>query len=198
MMLGKNERFTRSKARDFFLGIPDSVGTEILSTARHREFTNGEVVFFAGAPAREVFLLTRGCVRITRVTENGEEIILRFDLPGDVIGSLTVDVQGPHTWTAQAVQKSKTIVWDSATFQAAIKRYPEFERNLHRFLQRQACELAQRIVEISTAKASPRLAYALVRLLNQIGRKSNGRIEIDILEESVAQMTAMSPFTLCS
>jgi CRP-like cAMP-binding protein len=154
-----------------------------------------DVIFSEGAPAKEVFLLISGCVRTTQVSENGVEVILRLVLPGEVICALRVGT-GKHTSTAQAVQECRALVWDTATFEAIVERFPILQRNTHRILDRRICELEQRLCEISTSTASPRLAQTLVRLLGQMGRESNGEIEINIPQESMAQMTAMTPFTV--
>jgi len=44
--------------------------------------------------------------------------------------------------------------------------------------------------------ASPRLAHALVRLLDQIGHKVNNHVEINVSQEALAQMTAMTSSTV--
>ena len=49
---------------------------------------------------------------------------------------------------------------------------------------------------VETAKASPRLARQLVRLLKQIGRKRNGEIELNVPHELLAEVTAMTQFTV--
>jgi len=44
--------------------------------------------------------------------------------------------------------------------------------------------------------ASPRLAHALVRLLDQIGHKVNSHVAINVSHEALAQMTAMTSYTV--
>ena len=195
-MVEKSQTNPAAKASELFADLPASVCTEILSSARPRDFLARDVIFFEGAPTKEVFLLTRGCVRTTQVSESGVEVILRLDLPGELIGALGIGGEGKHTSTAQAVEDSKTLVWDTATFEAMAERFPILQRNTHRVLDRRICELERRLCEISTATSSPRLAHTLVRLLEKMGRESNGEIEINIPQESMAQMTAMTPFTV--
>src|SRR5207245_3977152 len=50
--------------------------------------------------------------------------------------------------------------------------------------------------ELASEKASARLAGELLRLQKQIGRKRNGQREIKIRHEWVAEMAAMSEFTV--
>ena len=77
-----------------------------------------------------------------------------------------------------------------------MSRSPILERNAQRFLERRIYELEQKFCEVATAGASSRLARELVRLLKQIGQKRNGQREIKIPHEWVAEMVAMSQFTV--
>jgi len=195
-MVQKSQKLPTTKILELFSDIPESVSTNLLSRGRFRDFPSGDVLFCFGDPAKEVFLLTEGRVKITQVTKNGEEVILRLDSPGDLIGSLGMHLGGTHNATAQAIEESKALVWDAQTFNDALSRSAVLERNTQRFLERRIYELEQRFCEVATARASARLARELVRLLKQIGQKRNGQREIRIPHEWVAEMAAMSQFTV--
>jgi CRP/FNR family transcriptional regulator, nitrogen oxide reductase regulator len=186
----------RSITLELFSEIPEPISASVLSVGRFRNFPSGEVLFCLGDPAKEVFLLIQGRVKTTQVTENGDEVILRLEAPGDLLGSIGMDLQGRHNSTAQAIEESKALVWDTNTFKAALSRFPILERNTQRILEQRICELEQRFCEVATAKASVRLARELLRLQKLIGRKRNGQSEIKIPHEWVAEMAAMSEFTV--
>ena len=128
-MFQKTQKRSTTKILDLFSEIPESVSASVLSMGRFRNFPSGEVLFCLGDPAKEVFLLIQGRVKTTQVTKNGEEVILRLESPGDLIGSLGMDLQDRHNSTAQAIEESKALVWDSHTFKAALGRFPMLERN---------------------------------------------------------------------
>ena len=192
----RNNRTSVIQSMKLFRDVPDSICREMLGSARPRDFKRGDFLFLAGAAASEVFLLTSGRVRIIQANENGEEVMLRIDPPGELIGSLEKNLQGTRNSTAEAIEESKTLLWDAQTFETALNRFPILERNLQQILEQRICELGQRFCEVATAKASSRLACELVRLLKQIGRKRNGRSEVKIPHEWVAEMAAMSQFTV--
>lgn len=195
-MLQKCQKLPTTKILELFSDIPESVSTALLSRSRFRDFSSGDVLFCLGDPAKELFLLTEGRVKITQVTKNGEEVILRLDSPGDLIGLLGMLLAGTHNVAAQAIEESKAIVWDAGTFKDALSRSPVLERNTQRFVEQRIYDLEQRFCEVATVRASSRLACELVRLLKQIGQKRNGQREIKIPHEWVAAMAAMSQFTV--
>ncbi len=181
---------------ELFADLPSSVCTDILSTARPRDYMCCQVMFFVGDPITETLLLTDGCAKITQHGESGTEVILRLIAPGDVIGELGLAAGSRHSSTAQALQDCKVLVWGAASFEATLERFPILQRNAERILVRQLDELERRFCEIATEMASPRLAHALVRLLHQIGHKVNSHVEINVSQEALAQMTAMTSSTV--
>jgi CRP-like cAMP-binding protein len=164
--------------------------TQVLAAARPKDFATRDIIFVSGDPAKEVFLLLSGRVRITQFSRNAE-VILRLELPGELIGEIAPAPGGAHSLTAQADQDCRTLIWDRPAFEAAAMRFPILQRNRQRIAERRIRELEDRFCEVSTATVSPRVAHALLRLLNQIGRHEvNAELQINIEQEEVAKMTA--------
>ena len=178
---------------ELFADLPSSVRAEIVATARPRDYACRQVMFFAGDPIKETLLLTDGRAKIMQLGENGSEVLLRFTVPGEVIGELGLLPGSKHSSTAQALQDCKVLVWGAATFEAAFERFPILQRNAERILARRLDELERRL---ATEMTSPRLAHALVLLIDQIGHKVNGHVEINVSQEALAKMTAMTSFTV--
>lgn len=181
---------------ELFADLPSSVCTDIVSAARPRDYMCGQMMFLTGNPINETLLLTDGRVKITQHGENGTEVILRLTSPGEVIGDLGLVPGCTRTSTAQALQACKVLVWGAATFEAALERFPILQRNAERVIQRRLEELESRFCEVSTQLAPPRLAHALIRLTDQIGHKVNSHVEVNVSQEALAQMTAMTTFTV--
>lgn len=182
---------------ELFAGLPSFVSKEVVSSARPKNFASGDVMHFAGDPIRRVLLLTDGRVKKSHLSESGREVILRLTVPGEVVSELALVPGGTHSSTAQALQDCKVLAWESATFEAALECFPNLRRNAKRILDRRLAELERRFCEVSTGTASPRLANGLVNLLGQIGHRVNGHIEIDVSQEAMGQMTAMTPSSVC-
>ena len=182
---------------ELFAGLPTSVIKEVIASARPRDFASSDVMFFVDDPIRQVLLLTEGLVKKSQLSQGGREAILRLIIPGEVISELALVSGGTYSSTAQALQDCKVLAWDSATFEAASVRFPGLRRNAHHILEGRLAELERRFSVVSTKTASPRLASGLVHLMEQLGQRVNSHIEINITQEVLAQMTAMTTFQVC-
>ncbi|HEX7695922.1 MAG TPA: Crp/Fnr family transcriptional regulator [Candidatus Acidoferrum sp.] len=181
---------------ELFADLPISVCADIVSMARTRDYLCRQVMFLAGGRTKETLLLTDGRAKITQVGESGTEVILRLTAPGEMIGEVGLVPGHRHSSTAVALQECKVLVWGAEIFQGALDRFPILRRNAKRILERRLDELETRFCQVSTQMASPRLAHALLRLIDQVGRKVNSHVEINVSQEALAQMTAMTSFTV--
>jgi CRP-like cAMP-binding protein len=97
---------------------------------------------------------------------------------------------------AQALGAATALVWDAAVFESISQRFALLRRNIMRILCQQLQELEERYREISTEKVAARLSHQLMRLLNQVGRRVNGGVEISLSREELAQLTGTTLFTV--
>jgi CRP/FNR family transcriptional regulator, nitrogen oxide reductase regulator len=168
----------------------------IVSTAREKRFSRRETIFFEGDPVRQVVLLLSGCVKITQLGYAGAEVILRLSGVGDIVGGFC----GPfptcsHCSTAQAIRPSTALVWQAATFDKLLDRFPAFERSTVRALEERLQELEQRFRDVSTDMVSSRLSNELIRLSNHLASAS-GNAEIGLSRSELAQLTGTTVFTV--
>jgi CRP/FNR family transcriptional regulator, nitrogen oxide reductase regulator len=141
-------------------------------------------------------LLTSGSAKIVQFGQNGTEVILGLKGPGDVVGTLGLRPQDRHCSMAQTLLASTALVWDSAVFETLSQRSAQLRRNIIYTLCRQLHELEERYREISTERVSVRLSHQLVRLLDQVGHRVNGSVEIKLSHEQLAQLTGTTLFTV--
>jgi CRP/FNR family transcriptional regulator, nitrogen oxide reductase regulator len=169
---------------------------EIVSVAREQEYSRRQIIYLEGDPVRQVVLLTSGYAKIVQFGRNGTEVILRLNGPGEVVGTFGLCTQACHRSRAQALSASKALVWDAVVFESIAQGIPVLRRNTIHTLSKRVEDLEQRFREISTEKVSARLSHQILRLLNQVGRRVNGVVEISLSREELAQLIGTTLFTV--
>ena len=78
----------RSLLKDLalFSGMTDAELDDILASATSRRYAMGTAVFEPGQPATHFFGLLHGRLRVTQVTPEGQQVIVRMVNPGDLFG----------------------------------------------------------------------------------------------------------------
>jgi CRP-like cAMP-binding protein len=179
-----------------FSEIPASDCVAIVADAQEVQFHRHSTVFAEGAPARQVALLLSGCMKVTQSGNGGQEVILRLNGPGDLLGKMGDQADTSHLYTTHAVQPSAALVWEIESFEAVVDRFPLLRRNIANVLERRLNELEIRYREVSTEKVSSRLSNLLVRLAGQVGKRAEDHIEIALSRRELAQLTGTTLFTV--
>jgi CRP-like cAMP-binding protein len=166
----------------------------VLSTAERKSIC--DPVFCEGDPIRRVTMLLSGCVKITKVSFRGDEVILRLCGVGEFIGTFYLTDRGVHCSTAYPIQPCVVLAWHVEMFHELLERFPVFRRNVLRALEERLHDLEHRFSEISTQNVAARLSSELIRLCEHFAKSVNGRKEIHLSQKELAQLTATTLYTV--
>jgi hypothetical protein len=85
-----------------FHGMPKQDAQAILAAATHRALRKGQVLPRQGEPASTFFLMERGYLKLTQLTPEGAEVIVRFVGPWDPVAGVAALGETPYPVTAVA------------------------------------------------------------------------------------------------
>ena len=121
-----NQTTTPVQGFALFSDVSPSDCASIISAGREKHYRRKQTIFSEGEPVRQVVLLLSGFVKIKQLGLNGDEVILRVNGVGEIVGAFRLSVNYHHCSTAQAIQPSRAIVWSSATFGSYLSDSPPF------------------------------------------------------------------------
>ena len=134
------------------INLPDRIA--IVASAQEKQYSRNFPVFAETEALDHVLLLVSRCLKVTQRGANDQEIILRLNGPGELLGEVGMQRQGGGSLTARAVQPSSALVWRASAFQEALDRFPTLRRNVSRGLEHKLDELDTRFREISDSIAT--------------------------------------------
>jgi CRP-like cAMP-binding protein len=180
---------------ELFAGLSSQELQGVVSVSRLRDYSPDEFLFEQGQPVRTVLLIESGCVKLTQLSSGGNEVILWLHGPGDAAGILNIAAQYGHTCSARAVVKCRVMIWEWPKLDT-LPASNQIRRNISRIVSSRIGELEERFREVATERVAKRVASALVRLLNRVGRPSAAGVEIVLSREEIAQLTGTTVFTI--
>ena len=181
-----------------FAQLDSAAFDNILEQAHARHYAKGAVVFSQNEAAHSFFLLLHGRLRVTQVTPQGEQIVVRFVNPGDIFGVAMALGRDTYPGTSTAVVDCLALLWPSAVWPQLIGRHPQLAVNAMRAIGGRLQEAHQRLREISTEDVERRIAHAVLKLADESGHPSPAGVEIDfpISRQDLAEMTATTLHTV--
>ncbi|GAB4579497.1 MAG: Crp/Fnr family transcriptional regulator [Anaerolineales bacterium] len=186
------------QAADLFDGMSLSDLERVVQAAQTRGVTTGEFLFHQGDPARHLFVLSEGRVKLMQFTPDGQQIIIRYIGPGETFAVLAVLREGDYPIAAQVVQDGVALSWNRAVMKQLMDEIPRLERNALSIMADRVREFQDRVRELSTERVERRIARALLRLTHQAGReiKEGVLIDMPLSRQDLAEMSGTTLFTV--
>lgn len=171
---------------------------DVLALATSTLYPAGDTVFEQGQTADRFFLLLHGRLRVTQVTSEGQQVVVRMVNPGDLFGIAKALRRLDYPGTAAAVVDSVVLAWPMSTWEGLLERHPSLAVNAMQTMGSRLLEAQQRLRELSTEEVERRVAHTVLRLANQSGRKEDRGVRIDfpVSKQDIAEMTGTTLYTV--
>jgi len=183
---------------DAFEGLSADDLDYVLSHARMRRCEKNEIIFEEGAQADAFFVLLDGHVKAFQTTPEGQQVVLRFVIPGEIFGFAAAIGLREYPGTAITLTESVVLAWDQTLWHALVSRCPRIAQNVLRTVGHRLIEQQTRVREMATQRAESRIAHVLLRFAKETGNKVAGGVEIafPITRQDLAEMTGTTLFTV--
>lgn len=181
-----------------FQGLPLADLAKVHELARTRHLESDAFFFQQDDPATILYVLIEGQVKLSKLTPEGNQVLMRFIQPGDMFGGISIFGDATYPVSAQAVGECVVLTWDSDTLARTMEAHPRMALNAMRHLAGRVQELQQRNLELATERVERRIAHALLRLARASGRPVEGGVLIDLplSRQDLAEMTGTTLYTV--
>jgi CRP-like cAMP-binding protein len=153
-------------------------------------YHKGQVLFEEGHPARGVYCVYEGQVKLCKSGSQGRPQIIGIAKSGGLIGHRAVLTGKPHSFTAESLGEARVCFVEHHLFLTMLSANPRMAESL---LKRMAVELdtvEDRLMDIVEKPVPVRLARLLLSLRDTYGRPSQKGTEItlSLTREEMAEM----------
>ena len=181
-----------------FEKMSDAALDQILSRAASRRYAQGEAVFEQGGPATAFFVLLHGRLKVTQLTVDGQQVIVRMVNPGDLFGIARALQRTDYPGTATAASESVALSWPMDLWGPFMEAHPTLAVNAMHTVGGRLQEAHTRLREMATEEVERRVAHAVLRLVQQSGKKEASGIRIDfpVSRQDIAEMTGTTLHTV--
>ena len=163
----------------------------VAGAARLRSLATGERLFEQGAPAEAFYLVREGAMKLSRLSEGGDEKVVEVIRPGQTFAEAVMFMEGErYPVAAEATAPTELIAVDNAAFRREVAADPELALRLLAVLSRRLHGLVAEIDELSFHSATHRLVGYL------LAEAREGRVRLAAPKQVIASRLGITPETL--
>lgn len=159
------------------------------STKRRR----GEWVFVHGDPADSIYLLQKGRIKITALSEDGHEVVHEILGPGQIFGDTSTILGIPRTTSAQALEASLLCEIRQKDFESLLVEYPELSLQLLKSVGLRLKKAEAQLLNVICNDVATRVREALINLIAfESGIQPEQPVRIKITQQDLANLIGAS------
>ena len=165
----------------------------LATSCRDLVLKKNQVIYSRGDPARQIYILNRGTVRLMVTTPGGRRKIVEILANGHVFGEEVFVSQGKHQTEAVTHEESWISILNRDTLLKLVGGLPQLSLNLIRILNERLMEARDEIETLSFNTTERRIARTLVKLSRKHGKQILSvepfkKLKIMMSHEHLAQM----------
>jgi CRP/FNR family transcriptional regulator len=145
-----------------FDGLDDECLEKIVRLMTVREARKHEILWLEQEPARIIYFVVEGIIKMFKTSQGGKEQILRLARPGDCFGHAGALNGGSNPESVQAVVPSVLYGITSHDLDSLLEEYPQLARNMIKLLATEMHHYMSLVEDLSLRCVSGRLAKMLL------------------------------------
>jgi len=181
-----------------FADLKDEIIQKISNLMQKRIYKKGNIILMEEEFGDTLFILNQGSVKITRLSDDGREVILSILGEGDFFGEMSIFDGENRSANVIALEDTDVLILKRGDFLDLLEKHPKIAIVL---LQEMAMRLRrsdQQIEGLSLSDAENRIAMSLLRLAEDLGVIKQGQVVIENLpyQQDIANMAGTSRETV--
>lgn len=146
-----------------------------------RTLVRGQHLFRAGERCGGLYVVEEGCIKVSTLSQNGDEQIVGFCLPGELVGIEAVS-EARHAGTAVALEATRVRPLPALALQALCERSPGLTRRVFRLISRRIADLEGHMLLLGRKTAPERVAGFLI----DMGRRTRSKeLQLSMSREAI-------------
>ncbi|MEM6893500.1 MAG: Crp/Fnr family transcriptional regulator [Bacteroidota bacterium] len=170
----------RAMSRDELKKVSDSKIT--------KKIKKGESLFEEGDKLNGVFCVRNGISKLSKLSENGKDQIVKLATKGEVIGQRSVIAEECANLSATAVEDMEVCFIPKDSITSTLQNNPNFTLEVLRHMAHDLREADDVIVNMSQKTVKQRVAEAFLYLRNNFGEDDEGFLALTLSREDISNV----------
>ncbi|HJV46321.1 MAG TPA: Crp/Fnr family transcriptional regulator [Bacillota bacterium] len=159
------------------------------------KYEKGDFIFREGEPSRSLFVVHEGLIKISKVSDEGKEQIIRLMFPGDFFGQAALLENKTHYAYAEVLEPTNVCRIDRDDFIPFLESHPELTMRFMLALSERLSEVDEWMGALGLLEAESRIAKALI-MLQQRNGIDQIQFDLPLSKKDLASLIGTTPETL--
>jgi len=156
----------------FFADLNENDLARVSELVVTKVFPRDNLIVLAEDEGDTLFVIVRGQVKVSIISEDGREVILSMLGPGDFFGEMSLLDGKPRSATVTAVEETELVSLRRTEFLHLLEKVPEIALKLLAGLTARLRKADRKIESLALMDVSGRIAAAILQISEEIGKET--------------------------
>ncbi|MGH1378746.1 MAG: Crp/Fnr family transcriptional regulator [Alphaproteobacteria bacterium] len=181
------------KKSPLFLTIDEETLEDIVKHCRNKKLYKGQELFAAGDDADNFYIILNGWVKLSRISRDGEEIIIHVFGPGESFAEAAVfGDKRKYPVYAQSIEDAEVVEIPRSLFIKKIEEDSRFALRLLGSISAHQHYLVQQLEQVTSRTAPQRIGAFLLRFCKRHTEGTDGVMVVDLPYDKAIISTRLS------
>ncbi len=167
---------------------------EIMGVTHSVSYKKGGIIYHAGDKSDSLYIVSKGKIKIYRLSESGKEQLIRILQEGDFTGELSLFNESIHEAYAETMEDTEVCTVKRQELQKLLLKYPTISLKLLNEFSNRLGQSEKQTARFATEKADTRLAlYLLERMVHH---KNITEVILPMSKKDLASYLGTTPETI--
>ncbi len=167
---------------------------EVMKVTKSFSYKKGEVLYREGDSSASLYIVSKGKIKIYRLSESGKEQLVRILNPGDFTGELALFRESIHEAYAEAMSDTDVCMISRNDLQEFLLKYPTISLKILSEFSNRLETSEKQTTRFATEKVDTRIALFLAECLD--GEDGSMEIELPMSKKDLASYLGTTPETI--
>ena len=150
------------KSIPYFSGLGQAELDSICKFVFEKKAERGEILLFEGEPAKTLYFVVAGVVKVFKTSADGKEQILQIIRPGESFNDVPVFSDGVNLANAEAMGTVVLYIIRKSDLEIILREYPQVALNVIQVLSQRVQHLVSLVEDLSFRHVTGRVAKILL------------------------------------
>ncbi|HEX8720732.1 MAG TPA: Crp/Fnr family transcriptional regulator [Pyrinomonadaceae bacterium] len=177
-----------------FDGLGPADMAEITAAARSLRKERGEFVYMPGDRAETVYVLRKGRIKLSVLSESGKEFAIDIFQPGEIFGEFALTDEAPRSNMAQALDEVLIWVFGKRDFVRLLETRPKLAMSYIRLVGGRRRRMEKKLSDITTKDVAARVCELLhdISTSSAAATPANPELLVPLTHQDVASLIGAS------
>lgn len=167
---------------------------EIMRAIKSASYKKGEIIYRAGDRSDSLYIVSKGKIRIYRLSESGKEQLARILTLGDFTGELALFSEAIHESYAEAMEETMVCTITRGDLEEFLIKFPSISLKILAEFSKRLESSEKQTARFATEKVETRIALFLTELIDEVNPETE--VVLPMSKRDLASYLGTTPETI--